>query len=181
MSWKLYAVLAALGIVVALSGCAAVKKDGSPVGKMDGAIPVPAAVRSECRWNHVDELGPLQFQKAPRDFTAFHTGWHRLAFCPEGTLDVNVLEYDGPEESRKAVDALLRSIPVDSPAVELSGSCAGKGLRLFKVKETGGGELYVTVWRDGNKLNFVEEETSPKYPGDALKRIRSFLEGYACR
>ena len=181
MSWKLYAVLAALGFVVALSGCAAVKKDGSPVGKMDGAIPIPAAARSECRWNHVDEMSPSQFLKAPHDFTEFRTGWHRLAFCPEGTLDVNVLEYDDPEEARKAVDALLRSIPLNSPAVELSDSCAGEGLRMFKVEEMGGGELYVTVWREGSKLNFVEEETTPKYPGDPLKRIRSFLEEYACR
>ena len=179
---KLYVILTVLGIAVVVTGGIIFARGKVPGRNLDKVIPVPVTGLSECKWNHVDRVYPSQFVGASRSFTAFRAGYHRLGFCPKSILDVNILEYGNVREASKAEESAFRSVPSDSSSIDVLGRCAGKGLRVLKIKGTSGERLYITVWRVGKRVMFVEEETSPTRPTEeALRQMRKFLEEYACR
>jgi hypothetical protein len=179
---KLRYLLVVLGIFVVLSVGVSFAASRTAGGNMDKEIPLSTTRLEGCKWNHVSKLYPSQFVGGPDDLVAFQRGYHRLAFCPGSTLDVNVLEYGKAEEAEQAGESAVKSLSAGASRVEMPGRCEGKGIVMLRLREHEGGILYISIWRVGKRLVFVEEETSPSYPaGKALKLMQVFLEDNACR
>ncbi len=167
-------------LVVALSGRWSNAASGDPIAAP--TIRLSTVRLSGCKWNSVSSLSSSQFVDGPDDLVAFRSGYHRLAFCPGSTLDVIVLEYRTAEEAERAGESAMESLPKSSSRVRMSGKCERNGITTSRVQEHDGGILYISVWRVGKRLFFVEEETPPSYPAEkALKLMQVFLEENACR
>ncbi len=174
--------LIVLGILSLLTVGVSLAANKASGGDLDKKVPITTARLEGCRWNHVSKLYPSQFVGGPDDLLAFRSGYHRLAFCPGSTLDVIVLEYRTAEKAERAKESSMKSLPKSSSRVKMPGKCERKGVTTLRVQEHDGGILYISVWRVGKRLFFVEEETPPSYPMEkASKLMQVFLEENACR